>query len=218
MLFHILRIAFLYLEFLFLDKWWFHQFWNPNLQNVLQIFVLISFSTRLKLAIIRRQNMCNKLVWNGILLPKLFWPTVRKKCSRDLENLLKFEVEGQVFAKMFEIIGRIYSNSERSKQFLVTTCSWRFLISNRLEQLQFKLEKILGFRNMQENLENMWWIREDRKNAGQMKKMQGEEKTGRTIETENGCSSNDKTRILPVIKKALKKTYFPCIHHLELLE
>ena len=28
---------------------------------------------------------------NGILLPKLFWPTVRKNCSRDQE---KFEAEG----------------------------------------------------------------------------------------------------------------------------
>ena len=27
---------------------------------------------------------------------------------------------------------------------LFLTCSWRFLISNRLEQLQFKLEKIIG--------------------------------------------------------------------------
>ena len=31
----------------------------------------------------------------GILLPKLFWPTVRKKCSGDREKLLKFEAEGQ---------------------------------------------------------------------------------------------------------------------------
>ena len=30
---------------------------------------------------------------NGILLPKLFWPTVRKNCSRDREKLLKFEAE-----------------------------------------------------------------------------------------------------------------------------
>ena len=28
-------------------------------------------------------------------------------------------------------------------------------MSNKLEQLEFKLEKILGFRNMQEKLENM---------------------------------------------------------------
>jgi hypothetical protein len=29
-----------------------------------------------------------------ILLPKLFWPTVRKKYSSDQEKLLKFEAEG----------------------------------------------------------------------------------------------------------------------------
>ena len=37
--------------------------------------------------------------FNGILLPKLFWPTVRKNCSSDREKPLKFEVEGQ-FAKI----------------------------------------------------------------------------------------------------------------------
>ena len=36
---------------------------------------------------------------NGILLPKLFWPTVKKNCSSDQEKLLKFEAEGQEFAK-----------------------------------------------------------------------------------------------------------------------
>ena len=40
-----------------------------------------------------------KLRWNGILLPKLFWPTVRKNCSSDREKVLKFEAEGQEFAK-----------------------------------------------------------------------------------------------------------------------
>ena len=37
---------------------------------------------------------------SGILLPKLFWPTVRKNCSSDLENILKFEAEGPEFAKV----------------------------------------------------------------------------------------------------------------------
>ena len=37
---------------------------------------------------------------NGILLPKLFWPTVRINCSSDWEKLLKFEAEGQEFAKI----------------------------------------------------------------------------------------------------------------------
>jgi len=36
---------------------------------------------------------------NGILLPKLFWPTVRKNCSSDWEKGLKFEAEGWEFAK-----------------------------------------------------------------------------------------------------------------------
>ena len=36
------------------------------------------------------------------------------------------------------------------KQNAFLTCSWRFLISNKLEQLEFKLEKIIG---MQEKLE-----------------------------------------------------------------
>ena len=37
---------------------------------------------------------------NGILLPKLFWPTVRKNCSTDREKLLKFDAEGWEFAKI----------------------------------------------------------------------------------------------------------------------
>jgi hypothetical protein len=35
---------------------------------------------------------------NGILLSKLFFPTVRKKYSSDQEKLLKLEAEGQEFA------------------------------------------------------------------------------------------------------------------------
>ena len=38
-------------------------------------------------------------VRNGILLPKLFWPTVRKNCSSDREKLLKFEAESREFSK-----------------------------------------------------------------------------------------------------------------------
>ena len=56
---------------------------------------------------------------NGILLPKLFSLTVRKKCSSDREKLLRFEAEGREFAKSFNITRTIYSNSERSEKFLV---------------------------------------------------------------------------------------------------
>ena len=38
--------------------------------------------------------------YNGILLPKLFWPTVRKNCSNDREKLLKFSAFSLEFAKV----------------------------------------------------------------------------------------------------------------------
>ena len=43
-------------------------------------------------------------VKNGILLPKLVWPTVRKKCSCDPEKLLKSKAEGPEFAKLLRSI------------------------------------------------------------------------------------------------------------------
>ena len=45
----------------------------------------------------RSDNMREEI--NGILLPKLFWPTARKNCSSNQEKLLKFQAEGQEFAK-----------------------------------------------------------------------------------------------------------------------
>ena len=35
-----------------------------------------------------------------ILLLKLFWPTMRKNCYSDWENLLKFKAEGREFANV----------------------------------------------------------------------------------------------------------------------
>jgi hypothetical protein len=65
---------------------------------------------------------------NGILLPKLFWPTVRKNCSSDREKLLKFEAECWEFKKKIEITRTIYSNSEGSEQFLVTECFFNLFL------------------------------------------------------------------------------------------
>ena len=45
---------------------------------------------------------CDVCAPNGILLPKLFWPTVRKNCSSDREKLLKFDAEGREFARSLE--------------------------------------------------------------------------------------------------------------------
>ena len=66
-------------------------FWSPWRKQCLSDFTWILFCLRFE---------------NGILLPKLFWPTVRKNCSSDREKLLKFEAEGREFSKgdqQFEI-------------------------------------------------------------------------------------------------------------------
>ena len=60
---------------------------------------------------------------------------MRKICSSDREKLMKYEVEGQEYAKVLKSLNRtIYLNSERSEQFLkqntFLTYSWRFLRSN----------------------------------------------------------------------------------------
>ena len=39
---------------------------------------------------------------SGILLPKLFWPIVRKNCSSDPEKVLKFEAKGPEFLRSLE--------------------------------------------------------------------------------------------------------------------
>ena len=66
---------------------------------------------------------------NCILLPKLFWSTVRKNCSSDpLNNLFKQWKVRTIFGN----------------RMLFFTCSWRFLIYNKLEQLEFKLENLLS--------------------------------------------------------------------------
>ena len=69
---------------------------------------------------------------------------MRKKCSSDREKILKFEAEGQEFAKILrslvQCIQRVKGQNNFWKQNAFLTCSWRFLISNKLEQLELELE------------------------------------------------------------------------------
>ena len=78
---------------------------HSYIQNVFLVFPLENFPH------VRR---------NGILLPQLFWPTVRKNCSSDREKLLKFRDWRPRICKIFEITWTIHSNSERSEKFLIT--------------------------------------------------------------------------------------------------
>ena len=83
---------------------------------------------------------------NGILLPKLFWTTVRKNCSSDREKLLKFKAEGWEFAKCLRSRVQFVQRVKGQNNFwniILFTYFGRFLRSNTLEQLDFKLEKII---------------------------------------------------------------------------
>ena len=54
---------------------------------------------------------------NGILLPKLFWPTVRKNCSGDREKFLKFETEGREFAKILRSLEQFVQTVKGQNKF-----------------------------------------------------------------------------------------------------
>ena len=74
---------------------------------------------------------------------------MRKSCSSDQEKLLKFPVEGREFANFLRLLERFselvnVQYVQFLKQYAFFTCSWSFLRSNRLEQLEFKLAKIIG--------------------------------------------------------------------------
>ena len=51
------------------------------------------------------------------LLPKLFRPTVRKKCSSDQEKLLKFEAKGREFAKLLRSLEQFIQTVKGQNNF-----------------------------------------------------------------------------------------------------
>ena len=62
-------------------------------------------------------------IGNCILLPKLFWPIVRKNCSSDREKLLQFEAEGQEFSKFLRSLGQFIQTGKGQNNFWnITEC------------------------------------------------------------------------------------------------
>ena len=53
----------------------------------------------------------------SILLPKLFWPTVRKNCSSDREKLLKFEAESREFANFLRSLEQFIQTVKGQNNF-----------------------------------------------------------------------------------------------------
>ena len=85
---------------------------------------------------------------------------MRKNCSRYREELLKFEAEGREFANFLrsleQFIHTVKGQNNIWKQNAFLTCSWRFLISNELEQIRIQMrKKYWEFRNLQKKLENV---------------------------------------------------------------
>ena len=82
---------------------------------------------------------------------------MRTSCPSDREKLLKFETEGREFAKILRSLEQFVRTVKGQNIFwyqnAFLNCPWSFVRYNKSEQLEFKLEKTLGFRNMQETLE-----------------------------------------------------------------
>ena len=77
---------------------------------------------------------------------KIVLTHVIKKCSSDREKLLKFEAEGQEFEFFLRSLEQFIQTVKGLNNFwnAFLTCSWRFLICNKLEKLEFILEIIIG--------------------------------------------------------------------------
>ena len=56
-------------------------------------------------------------ILHGILLPKLFSPTVRKNCYSDQEKLLKFEAEGREFEKILRALEQFIQTVKGQNNF-----------------------------------------------------------------------------------------------------
>ena len=54
---------------------------------------------------------------SGILLPKLYLPTVRKNCSSDQEKLLKFAADGRKFANILRSLEQFIQTVKGQNNF-----------------------------------------------------------------------------------------------------
>ena len=70
---------------------------------------------------------------------------MKKNCSRDRDKLLKFETEGGEFANVLrsleQFIHTVKCQNNFWQQNAFLTCSWRFLISDKLEQIRIHIGK-----------------------------------------------------------------------------
>ena len=65
----------------------------------------------------KTSEIVQKLYSNGIFLPKLFWPTVRKNCSNDREIFFKFQAESREFAKILRSLEQFVQTVKGQNNF-----------------------------------------------------------------------------------------------------
>ena len=120
-----------------------------NFKNLPQVCLMycILLTTLHKITILELSSEVVGLFQRNIWIVMLSMVFCDQNCSDLLWEKTVLVIEKNIWnsrlkgknCKIFEITRTIYSNSERSEQFLVTecflTCSWRFLRSQKIEQL-----------------------------------------------------------------------------------
>ena len=108
----------------------------------------IYFMSRIVMCFLYFPHFFSKQKGFGILLPNLFWPTVRKNCSSDRENFWNSRLKAENFQNFWDHLNNLFKQwkvrTTSGNRMLFLICSWRFLRSKRLEHLLFKLEKMIG--------------------------------------------------------------------------
>ena len=89
---------------------------------IFQTNVMASMTHLVFQAVFLLENFSNSANKFGILLPKLFLPTVRKNCSSDRKNFWNSRLKAENFQNFWDRWNNSNSKSERSEQFLGTEC------------------------------------------------------------------------------------------------
>ena len=83
---------------------------------------------------------------------------MRRNCSSDREKNL--EIQGRrprILRSLEQFVRTVKGQNNFWQQNAFLTCSWRFLISNKLEQLEFKLEKNIGIYKHAGSVKNLFF-------------------------------------------------------------
>ena len=87
-----------------------------KLATGIHFWVLVQMSSNWGLGVYGRATKNYETI-EMVLLPKLFWPIVRKNCSSGWEKLLIFQAEGQEFAKFLRSLEKFMKTVKDQNKF-----------------------------------------------------------------------------------------------------